>query len=94
MNDIENMPAAVGVFSDIGKCWTAIACEMTDYAKKSFEDSVATFAKLTSVKSIEHAVQIQTEFTKRAYAAHLKEITKISDMYAELAKTSLAIAQT
>jgi hypothetical protein len=94
MNDAQNMHAAVGVLSDINKCWTAIACEMTDYAKRSFEDSATTFAKLTSVKSIVQAVEIQTEFTKRAYAAHLKEMTKISGMYAELAKTGLTIAQT
>jgi hypothetical protein len=38
-----NMDAAMKVFGEWNKGWQAIAAEMTDYTKKSFEESTATF---------------------------------------------------
>ena len=41
-----NMDAAMKVFGEWNKGWQAIAAEMTDYTKRSFEESTATFEKL------------------------------------------------
>jgi hypothetical protein len=47
-----------------------------------------TFAKLMAAKSVDQAIEMQTEFGQRAYDAHLKQMTKLVNMYAELAKVS------
>jgi hypothetical protein len=81
-----NVDAAMKVFGEWNKGWQAIAAEMTDYTKRSFEDSSATFEKLVSSRSIEQVVEIQTNFAKRAYDEYMHQLTKIGGMYAELAK--------
>ncbi len=74
------------MFGEWNKGWQAIAAEMTDYTKRSFEDGSATFEKLLSARSLEQAVEIQTNFAKRAYDEYMHQMTKIGGMYAELAK--------
>ncbi len=81
-----NVDAAMKVFGEWNKGWQAIAAEMTDYTKRSFEDSSATFEKLVSSRSIEQVMEIQTTYAKRAYDEYMHQLTKIGGMYAELAK--------
>ena len=81
-----NVDATMKVFGEWNKGWQAIAAEMTDYTKRSFEESTATFEKLLSVKSVEQAIEIQTGFAKRAYDGYMHQLSKLGGMYAELAK--------
>ena len=43
----------------------AIVVETADYAKKSFDQNAATFEKLAGVKSLDQAIQIQSDYLKR-----------------------------
>ena len=81
-----NMDTAMKAFGEWNKGWQAIAAEITDYTKKSFEEGTATFEKLASAKSVEQAIEIQTGFAKRAYDGYMHQMSKIGVMYAELAK--------
>ena len=81
-----NVDAAMKAFGEWNKGWQAIAAEMTDYTKRSFEDGSATFEKLVSSRSVEQAMEIQTSYAKRAYDEYMHQLTKIGGMYAELAK--------
>jgi hypothetical protein len=81
-----NMDAAMKMFGEWNKGWQAIAAEMTDYTKRSFEESTATFEKLLTAKSLEQAIEIQSGFAKRAYDGYMHQVSKIGGMYAELAK--------
>src|SRR6478736_1548371 len=81
-----NVDATMKVFGEWSKGWQAIAAEMTDYTKRSFEESTATFEKLLSAKSVEQAIEIQSGFAKRAYDGYMHQMSKIGGMYAELAK--------
>ncbi len=81
-----NVDAAMRAFGEWNKGWQAIAAEMTDYTKRSFEDGSATFEKLVSSRSIEQVMEIQTSFAKRAYDEYMHQLNKIGGMYAELAK--------
>jgi hypothetical protein len=74
------------VMGEWNKGWQAIASEVTDYTKRSFEEGTATFEKLLSAKSIEQAVEIQTGYAKRAYDEYMHQVSKIGGLYAELAK--------
>lgn len=80
---IETSLKAFGAFS---KGLQGIAAEIADYTKKSFEESTSTFEKLVSAKSLDKAIEIQTDFAKTAYEGLVAESTKISELYTDLAK--------
>jgi hypothetical protein len=81
-----NVDAAVKVFGEWNKGLQAIAAEMTDYTKRSFEEGTATLEKLMAAKSVEQAIEIQTGYAKRAYDEYMHQMSKIGGLYADLAK--------
>src|ERR1700737_5543799 len=64
----------------------AIATAYGDYSKKSYEDTKSFVEKLSGVKSLDKAIQGQTEFAKSAYETFVAESQKIAGLYADLAK--------
>ena len=56
----DNMEAAMNSFGAVTKSLQAIAVEMTDYSKKSFEDGAAAAEKLIGAKSLEKAIEVQS----------------------------------
>ena len=78
--------SAMKVIGEWNKGWQAIAAEITDYSKRSFEDGTQTMEKLMTAKSIEQAVEIQTTFAKRAYDEYMHQMQKIGGMYSEFTK--------
>jgi hypothetical protein len=66
----------------------AIATAYGDYAKKSFEDTKSYVEKLSGVRSLDKAIEIQAEFAKTAYETFVSESQKIGALYADLAKQS------
>lgn len=81
-----NFDAAVKSFGEVNKGVQAVAGEVTDYTKKAIEDSTATFEKLLGVKSIEQAIEVQTEYAKKAYEDYVSQVTKLGEMYVDIAK--------
>ena len=64
----------------------AIASAYGDYTKKSFEDTKSFVEKLSGVKSLDKAIEVQTEFAKSAYETFVAESQKIATLYTDLAK--------
>jgi hypothetical protein len=64
----------------------AIATAYGDYMKKSFEDTKAFVEKLSGVRSLDKAIEVQTEFAKTAYETFVTESQKIGALYGDLAK--------
>ena len=63
-----------------------IATAYGDYTKKSFEDTKSFVEKLSGVKSLDKAIEVQTEFAKSAYETFVAESQKIAGLYTDLAK--------
>ncbi|WP_137044359.1 phasin family protein [Pseudolabrys sp. FHR47] len=82
----ENIDLAVKSMGNVSKSAQAIAVELADYSKKSFEDSTAMIEKLFGVKSLEKAIEVQSEYAKAAYEGFVAETTKLGEMYSALAK--------
>ena len=82
----EAVDTFVKSYTTVAQGWQAIATETADYSKKSFENGIAHFEKLSGVKSVEAALELQTAFVKSSYEGFVAEATKISEMYADLAK--------
>ena len=64
----------------------AIASAYGDYGKKSFEDTKSFVEKLSGVKSLDKAIEVQSEFAKTAYETFVAESQKIAGLYTDLAK--------
>ena len=64
----------------------AIASAYGDYTKKSFEDTKLFVEKLSGVKSLDKAIELQADFAKATYDTFVAESQKISELYANLAK--------
>ena len=82
----DNMDLTLKQFGAVSKGFQAIAAEMADYSKKSFEETTALTEKLLGSKSLEKAIEIQSNYVKSAYESFVAEATKIGELYADLAK--------
>ena len=54
----------------------AIATAYGDYTKKSFEDTKSFVEKLSGVRSLDKAIEVQTEFAKTAYETFVSEFAE------------------
>jgi predicted lipid-binding transport protein (Tim44 family) len=63
-----------------------IANAYGDYTKKSLQDTRSFVEKLMGVRSLDKAIEIQSEFAKQAYGTFVAESQKICELYSELAK--------
>jgi hypothetical protein len=63
-----------------------IANAYRDYTRKSFEEFGSFFEQLTGVRSLDKAMEVQTEFVKRAYENSVAESQKIRELHRTLAR--------
>ena len=82
----ENVDATLKSFGAVSKGVQAIAVETADYAKKSFEQGTATLEKLVGAKTLEKAIEIQTDFVKSSYEGFVAQSTKVGEIAASTAK--------
>ncbi|HTJ01307.1 MAG TPA: phasin family protein [Methylovirgula sp.] len=90
-NDIQNfgreqLETASVTTANFAKGMQSIAAETTDYSKKVLEDHAAVVEKLLGAKSLESALQIQTDYAKSAYENAVAQATKIGELYQGLFK--------
>lgn len=82
----DQMEAATAATATLTKGLQTIAAEATDYSKKSFETSSATFEKLVAAKTPDAAFTIQSDFAKSAYEGFVAQATKMNELYSNFAK--------
>lgn len=81
-----NMEAATKSLGKVNKGFQEIATEMNDFSKKAYEEGTAAAEKLFGAKSLDQAVEIQTKYARKAYDDYVSGLTKIGEMYSDLAK--------
>jgi hypothetical protein len=84
----DGLDASVRSLGEVGKGFQAIAATIVDYSKKNFEDSTHAFEQLVGAKSFEQALEIQSQYAKRAFDAYVAQASKIGQMYADLARNA------
>jgi len=82
----DSMDMAMTSLGAWSKSAQAIATEMADYSKKSVEGSAAAWEKLLGAKTVEKAMEVQTEYLKSSYEDFVAEATKLGELYVDLAK--------
>ena len=63
-----------------------IANAYGDYTRKSLEETTPFIEKLTGVRSLDKAIELQAEFAKQAYETFVAESQRICELYGELAR--------
>ena len=84
----EHLETVAASASSVQNGLQAIAGAYGEYTKKSFEDTKAFVEKLSSVKSLDKALEVQTDYAKSAYETFVAESQKIAGLYTDLAKKS------
>ena len=85
----DQIEAFTAASSTLTKGLQEIATESSDYSKKAFAAGTASFEKLLGARSVESAIQIQTEFAKQAYEGFVAQATKVSELYTRVASDAL-----
>jgi phasin family protein len=85
----EELEKATASASSFVKNVQAIALETASYSKTAFDDGAAFFEKLSQAKSVESALQLQTEYAKASSEAFVAQAAKIAELYAKLGKEAL-----
>jgi len=84
----ESVDASMASFSAASKGAQTIAVEVAEYARKSFEQSASATEKLLAARTLDRAVEIQSDYAKSAYESFVAQATKIGEIYVDLAKQS------
>jgi hypothetical protein len=78
--------ATMHSFGVVTKGTQAIASEIADYSKRSFEHGAKAMENLLGVKSLDKAVEVQSEYAKAAFEGYVAHATKLGELYVNLAK--------
>ena len=82
----DNVEATMKSMGVLSKSFQAIATEMADYSKKALEEGTAATEKLFGAKSVEKALEVQSDYFKTAYEGFVSETTKLGELYSALAQ--------
>ena len=82
----DNYEAVLKSYGQVNQGIQEIGTSLSDYAKQAFADANVTFEKLVGAKTLEHAVEIQSQYAKVAYDKWMAEMTKVAEMYATVAR--------
>jgi hypothetical protein len=53
---------------------------MMEYSKAAFDDTSRTWEQLIGGRSMDQAMQIQSDYAKRLYENHMAELKKLGEM--------------
>ena len=65
-----------------------VATEAAEFARKSFEQSAAAMERLMNARSLERAVEVQSQYVQSALEGAVAQGTKMNELVADLAKQS------
>jgi hypothetical protein len=82
----EQMNQVSATAASVARGFQAIASETADYSKRSLESTSTFMEKLLGVKSVDTAIQLQSEFAKSQFEGFIAQATKIGEIYKDIAK--------
>ena len=85
----KNLEAVVASVTAATKGAEALGAQAMAYSKKAMEDHVAAAKSLTTAKSVQEVVELQTSFAKSALEAYMAEMTRMSETVSASVKDSM-----
>ena len=89
----QQVEAATAFATTLTKGMQEIAAEATEYSKASMTHGSEVMEKLLGAKTLETAIQIQTDYAKSAYEGFVAKSTKINEIVAKVATEAMKPAQ-
>ena len=86
----KNLEAVVASVAAATKGAETLGAQAMAYSKKSMEDHVAAAKSLSSAKSVQEVVELQTAWAKSAFEAYVAQMTKASETVAASVKESFS----
>ena len=90
----QQFDAVAAAATSLTRGWQEIAAETTEFSKKAIAANTDVFEKLLGAKTLDSAIQIQTEFAKSSYEDLVAETTRLGELYARLAKEAFKPVET
>ena len=84
----DNIDVALKSADAVSKGMQAMAVEAVDYSKRSFDASGAAVEKLLAAKSLDKAVEVQSEIVRSAYEDYVGQMTRMSEIVTGMAKSA------
>lgn len=81
----QQLEAVNAVAATVTKGFQELAAEFTDFSKKAYAANSAVVEKLLGAKSVESAIQIQTDYAKSVYDGFVAQATKLNELYVKIA---------
>lgn len=78
--------ASAGAFA---KGVEKLTAESTSFSKAAFEDTVATAKAATAAKTLQEAIELNSDFMKSAVEKNLGQINKVADIWSATAKDAV-----
>ena len=80
--------------ASVARGFQALATETADYSKRSLETTSSFFEKIAGAKSLDTAIQLQSEFAKSQFEGFLAQSNKIGEIYKDIAKEAFKPVET
>lgn len=90
----QQLDAVSAATATVAKGLQEIAAKSSEYSKKTFAQNSAVVEKLLGAKSVETAIQIQTEYARSAYEGFVAQASKINEIYVKLASEAFKPVET
>ncbi len=84
----DGVDATMESLAAASKGFQAIAAELADYTRVSFEQGTAAVEKLLGARSLDRAIEVQSDFAKTAYEGFVTQATKLGEIVVDTAKQS------
>jgi hypothetical protein len=89
----QQVEAMTAFATTVSKGLQEIAAETADYSKHAMSAGSEVVEKLFGAKTVESAIQIQTDYAKSAYEGFVARSTKINEILAKVATEAFKPAQ-
>src|SRR5262245_47147778 len=84
----DGFDATLRSFGEASKGFQAVWAEMTDYSKRALDEGMHTWEQLLGARSFEQAIEIQSQYARRAYDDHVAEMSRLGEMCAQLMRNT------
>lgn len=82
----DQVDVAIQSVDALSKGMQALATEAADYSKRAFDEGTVAVEKLLSARSLDNAVQAQSDYVRTAYEGYVGQISKVGVIVADMAK--------
>jgi hypothetical protein len=89
----DNYDAMFRSYVEWNKGLQVFATRMAAYSKQAFQDGTRAFEQLVDAKSLGQALEIQSQYAKKAYDNWVAETSKLSEMYTDMVRSAYKPAE-